>query len=72
MSFSLAATVSLLGSAMLLKASRAFPVMAGGSPSGQPGILPVIVVFLLAATGVLLLAMACKELVDSRRQPHVP
>jgi len=71
MSFTLAAAVSFLGSAMLLKAGRAFPVMAGGAPGGQPGTLLVAVVILLATGGLLLLAMAGKELVDPRRQPHV-
>ena len=32
--FSMAAAIAFLGSAMLLKASRAFPQLAGGAPDG--------------------------------------
>ncbi|BDG04767.1 hypothetical protein [Anaeromyxobacter oryzae] len=69
-SLALAAAVSLMGSALLLKGGRALPVMTGGAPEDHPGILLVAVVVLLAATGVLLLAMAGKGLLDSRRHPH--
>jgi hypothetical protein len=55
---------------MLLEAGRAFPRLTGGaSAGGQPGILLLAVVILLSVTGVLLLAMAGKELLDHRR-PH--
>jgi hypothetical protein len=70
LSFTLAAAVSFLGGVLLLKAGRAFPVMGGGAPGGEPGILLIAVVILLATAGVLLLAMAGKEFVDSRRQPQ--
>jgi hypothetical protein len=68
MAFAMAAAVAFLGSAMLLKAGRAFPQLAGGAPGeGQPGILLLAVVILLAAVGALLVAMAAKELLDLRR-----
>jgi hypothetical protein len=67
----MAAAVAFLGSAMMLKAGRAFPDLAGGAPGGgQPGILLLAVVILLAAVGVLLLAMAGRELLSIRHRPH--
>jgi hypothetical protein len=67
----MAAAVAFLGSALLLKAGRELPQLAGGaSAGGQPGMLLLAVVILLGATGVLLLAMAGKELLGHRR-PHV-
>jgi len=72
MAFLMAAAVAFLGSAMLLKAGRAFPDLTGGVPgAGQPGILLVAVVILLAVVGGLLVAMAVKELLDFRRRPRV-
>jgi len=72
MAFLMAAAVAFLGSAMLLKAGRAFPDLTGGAPgAGQPGILLVAVVILLAVVGGLLVAMAVKELLDFRRRPRV-
>jgi hypothetical protein len=66
---SMAAAIAFLGSAMLLKAGRAFPRLAGGAPDGgQPGMLLVAVVILLGVTGVLLAAMAARELLDQRRR----
>jgi hypothetical protein len=67
----MAAAVAFLGSAMMLKAGRAFPHLAGGgTPDGQPGILLLAVVILLAATGALLVAIAGTELFRGRHQPH--
>jgi hypothetical protein len=72
MAFLMAAAVAFLGSAMLLKAGRAFPQLTGGAAAaGQPGILLLAVVILLGASGVLLLAMAAKEFLDLRRRPRV-
>jgi len=71
LAFLMAAAVAFLGSAMLLKAGRAFPHLAGGaSGDGQPGLLLLAVVILLGAVGALLVAMAVKELLDLRRRPH--
>jgi hypothetical protein len=65
------AAVAFLGSAMVLKAGRALPGLAGGAPgTGQPGILLLAVVILLVVSGVLLLAMAGKQFLDLRRPPH--
>ncbi len=70
--FLLAAAVAFFGCAVLLKAGRAFPVLAAGTPGdGQPGLLLLAVVILLAATGALLLAMAVKEVGDLLRRPRV-
>lgn len=72
LAFLMAAAVAFLGSAMLLKAGRAFPQLTGGAPdAGQPGLLLLAVVVLLGTSGVLLVAMAGKELLDLRRRPHV-
>jgi len=72
MAFLMAAAVAFLGSAMLLKAGRAFPQLAGGAPdAGQPGMLLLAVVILLGVAGALLVAMAGRELLDLRRRPHV-
>ncbi|ACL66715.1 conserved hypothetical protein [Anaeromyxobacter dehalogenans 2CP-1] len=71
LAFSLAAGVAFLGSAMLLKAGRTFPALAGGAPgAGQPGILLVTTVILLATTGVLLAGMAARDLLEQRRRSH--
>jgi hypothetical protein len=71
LAFLMAAAVAFLGSAMLLKASHAFPDLTGGAPgSGQPGLLLLAVVILLAAVGGLLVAMAVKDLLDLRRRSH--
>jgi hypothetical protein len=65
------AAVAFLGSAMMLKAGRALPELAGGAPgTGKPGILLLAVVILLGVGGVLLVAMAGKEFLDLRRRPH--
>jgi hypothetical protein len=68
----MAAAVAFLGSAMVLKAGRAFPELTGGGApgAGQPGILLLAVVILLAVSGVLLVGMAGKEVLDLRRRPH--
>ncbi len=72
MAFSMAAAVAFLGSAMLLKAGRAFPELTGGATAGgQPGMLLLAVVILLGVGGVLLVAMAGKELLDLRRRSRV-
>jgi hypothetical protein len=68
LAFSMAAAVAFLGCAMLLKAGRAFPQLAGGAANGQPGMLLLAVVILLGVTGALLVAMAGKELLDVRRR----
>jgi hypothetical protein len=69
----MAAAVAFLGSAMMLKAGRAFPdLTGGGTASGQPGPLLLAVVILLVLTGGLLLVIAGKELLDSRRRHHAP
>jgi hypothetical protein len=71
LAFLMAAGVAFLGSAMLLKAGRAFPALAGGAPgAGQPGILVVATVVLLATCGLLLVALAAKALLDERRRSH--
>jgi hypothetical protein len=68
LAFLMAAAVAFLGSALLLKAGRAFPDATGAAPGGgQPGTLLLAVVILLAVTGVLLLAMGGKELLAHRR-----
>jgi hypothetical protein len=68
---SMAAAIAFLGSALLLKAGRAFPRLAGGAPDGgQQGTLLLAVVILLGVTGVLLAAMAVRELLDQRRRAH--
>jgi len=72
LAFLMAAGVAFLGSAMLLKAGRAFPALTGGAPgAGQPGILLLAVVILLAVLGGLLVAMAGKEILDLRHRSHV-
>ncbi len=64
----LAAGVAFLGGAILLKAGRAFPALAGAARGDvHPGILLLAVVVLLATTGALLLALAAKELAELRR-----
>jgi hypothetical protein len=71
MALLMAAAVAFLGSAMLLKAGRALPQLTGGAAgAGQPGILLLAVVILLAVAGALLVAMAAKEFLDLRRRPH--
>lgn len=64
----MAAAVAFLGSAMMLKAGRTLPHLAGGGTA--PGSLLLAIVILLAVTGGLLLAMAGKEFFGGRRQPH--
>jgi hypothetical protein len=72
LAFLMAAAVAFLGGAMLLKAGRAFPELTGGATAGgQPGMLLLAVVILLAVAGALLVAMAVKELLDLPRRPHV-
>jgi hypothetical protein len=68
LAFLMAAAVAFLGSAMLLKAGRAFPELTGGAASGQPGMLLLAVVILLAVVGALLVAMAGKEFLDLRHR----
>jgi hypothetical protein len=67
----MAAAVAFLGSAMMLKAGSAFPQLASGRPAGdQPGVLVLSIVILLAATGVILAALAGRELLGLRRGHH--
>lgn len=69
LAFLMAAAIAFLGSAMLLKAGRAFPELTGGANAGgQPGMLLLAVVVLLAVVGALLVAMAGKELLDHRHR----
>jgi hypothetical protein len=71
LAFLMAAAVAFLGSAIVLKAGRAFQQPTGGAPgAGQPGILLLAVVILLAVVGGLLVAMAGRELLYRRRWPH--
>jgi hypothetical protein len=71
LAFLMAAAIAFLGSAMLLKADRAFPLVTGGAAaSGQPGMFLLAIVILLAGTGAILLAMAGKELLDRRGRPR--
>jgi hypothetical protein len=71
LALSMAAAVAFLGSALLLKAGRLLPhPTGGGTATGEPGTLLLAVVILLGIGGVLLLAMAGKELLDARRRPH--
>jgi hypothetical protein len=65
----MAAAVAFLGSAVLLKAGR-IPQLGGATATGQTGTLLLAIVILLGASGVLLLAMAGKELLDARHRPH--
>lgn len=67
LAFSIAAAVAFLGGAMLLKADRMFPQLTGGA-AGQPGTLLLAVVILLGVAGVLLVAMAGRELLDLRHR----
>jgi hypothetical protein len=55
-----ASAVAFLASAVMLKAGRALA-------DGRPGVLLVAIVTLLAVTGALVLALAAKELLVSRR-----
>ena len=72
LAFLMAAAIAFLGGAMLLKAGSELPQSTGGATAaGQPGTLLLAVVILLGAGGVLLLAMAGKELLDTRRRPRV-
>lgn len=67
--FLMAAGVAFLGSAMVLKAGRGVPLLTGGAAeAGDPGMLLFAVVILLGASGVLLVAMAVKELLDLRHR----
>jgi hypothetical protein len=70
LAFLMAAAVAFLGSAVLLKAGRLPQPTGGVTATGQPGTLLLAVVILLGVSGVLLLAMAGKELLDARRRPH--
>ena len=73
LALSMAAAVAFLGSAMMLKAGSALPLLTGGGTAdGRPGFLLLAIVILLAVTGGLLLAMAGKELFGSRRRRHAP
>jgi hypothetical protein len=69
--FLMAAAVAFLGSAVLLKAGRISQLIGGVPVTGQPGTLLLAVVILLGVSGVLLLAMAGKELLHARHRPHV-
>ncbi|HET9553433.1 MAG TPA: hypothetical protein VFP50_10735 [Anaeromyxobacteraceae bacterium] len=65
-----AAGVAFLGSAMMMKAGRVFPALAGGGlePSAPGPLLAPVVVVLLAVVGGLLVAMAASELMANRRR----
>lgn len=69
LALSMAAAVAFLGSATMLKAGDAVPRLAGRpGPDAEPGVLLLAIVILLAATGVILVALAGKELLDDRRR----
>jgi hypothetical protein len=72
LTLALAAGVAFLGSAMMMKAGSAFPQLLAGkrTTDGQPGVLVLALVILLATVGALLLALAGKELLDLRRRTH--
>lgn len=66
-----ASGASLVGSAALLKMGRAAEGVAatvGGGPAAL-GLMSLVV--LLALSGLVLAAMAGKELLDQRRQSHL-
>jgi hypothetical protein len=71
MAFLMAAAVAFVGSAILLKAGRIPQLTGGATVTGQPGTLLLAIVILLGLTGVLLLAIAGKELLDARHRSHV-
>jgi hypothetical protein len=72
LTFLMAAAVAFLGGALLLKAGRDLPQLTGGvTATGQPGTLLLAVVILLGVCGVLLLALAGRELLDARHRRHV-
>jgi hypothetical protein len=68
LAFSMAAAVAFLGIAMLLKMGRAFPQLTDATADGRPGTLLLAIVILLGVAGVLLVAMATKEVLDLRRR----
>ena len=68
LALAMGAAVAFLGSAVMLKAGRALPhLTGGGNADGQPGVLLLAVVILLAITGGLLLVMAATELLGKHR-----
>lgn len=70
LAFLMAAAVAFLGSAMLLKVGRIPQLTGGATATSQPGMLLLAIVILLGVSGVVLLAMAGKELLDARHRPH--
>jgi NAD/NADP transhydrogenase alpha subunit len=65
----MAAAVAFFGSAVLLKAGRGFPLLTGGQvAAARPGMPLLAIVILLGVCGVLLVAMAGKELLDQHRR----
>lgn len=65
----LAALASLTGSGAILKLGRATESVGGGA--GVPGLGLYVLVILLGLSGLVLVAMALKELADLRRQEHL-
>jgi hypothetical protein len=63
---SLAATLAFVGSALMLHAGRAYPLLGNAaSASGRPGASLLAVVLLLAVTGALLLGLAVHDLLHA-------
>lgn len=65
----LAALAALTGSGALLKLGSTTESVAGGA--GVPGLGLYALVILLGLSGLVLVAMAAKELLDLRRQEHL-
>lgn len=67
----LAGLLSLLGSAALWRMGRAAEGVAGAVGGGPAALGLLSLVILLGLAGVVLGAMAVKELADLRRQEHL-
>jgi uncharacterized membrane protein len=68
----LAALASFTGSATLIKWNGVVAGQAAGAPdSGVPALGLIVLVILLALGGLVLAAMAGKDLLDLRRQSQV-
>jgi hypothetical protein len=67
----LASLMSLVGSVALLKLGRAAEGVSAAVGGGPAALGLVSLVVLLALGGLVLAAMAVKELLDQRRQSHL-